>query len=160
MLLINQTEEIEINNRAIRANNLVKETKILTIARLAKMLVDLYGSDEPFKKIGNRGGQEIEIYFKELDEYITFILTTDRSNFDCYTKKAKNPISKITITVREDKILQLFSEIVRSKSNVFGLIKLLKYIILRKMKIKGSYFSTLKWVKTVMIGKHIIYKNK
>lgn len=159
MPFINQINERELKNRTIKGNKLAKETKILTIARLTKMLVDLFGSDMSFKKIGKREGQEIEIYFKEWDQYLTFIMTADRNNFDCYAEKAKNPISKIIIAVKEDKILQVFSKIARSKSNFFGLVKLLKYIIPRKIKIKGSYLSVLKWVRTIMIGKHKIYKN-
>lgn len=146
-------------NRDLKAENIVKETKILTIARLAKILVDLFGSDEAFKKIGKREGHKIEIFFKELDGYITFILTTDRKNFDCHVEKAKNPDSKVTIAVRADKILHVFSKIVRSKSNIFSLIKLLKYFIPGKIKIKGSYITALKWAKCIMIGNHTIYKN-
>jgi hypothetical protein len=52
-------------NRTIRAENLVRETKVLNIARLAKMLVDLFGLDEPFTQVGKREGQEIEMYLKE-----------------------------------------------------------------------------------------------
>ncbi len=156
---ITQIEKFHNLNRDLKAENIVKETKILTIARLAKILVDLFGSDDAFKKIGEKAGQEIEIFFKELDGYITFILTSDRNNFDCYLGKAKNPISKVTITVKQDKILQVFSAIVRSKSNNFGIIKLLKYFIPRKIKIKGSYITALKWARCIMIGKHIIYKN-
>ena len=51
MTIINQKEIIQPFDRAIKAENLVKETKILAVARLTKMLVDLFGSDEPFKKI-------------------------------------------------------------------------------------------------------------
>ena len=46
-------------NRAIKAESIIKETKVLTIARLAKMFIDLFGSDKTFKKIGKRAGQEI-----------------------------------------------------------------------------------------------------
>ena len=151
------TETPEIN-RNIRAENLVRETKVLNIARLAKMLVDLFGLDEPFTKIGNREGQQIEMYLKELDGYITFILTNDRKNFECYVKKAKNPVAKISITVKEDKILTVLSKIIRSKSNIFGLIKLLKYIIPGKARIKGSYIAAIKLVRCLMIGKHEVYK--
>ena len=146
-------------NRAIKAESIIKETKVLTIARLAKMFIDLFGSDKTFKKIGKRAGQEIEVYFKDIDEYITFILTLERKNFECYVERAKNPISKVIITVKEDKVLRVFSNIVRLKSNIFGLIKLLKYIIPGKIKIKGSYFATLKWARTIMIGNHSIFKN-
>ncbi|MFX0140342.1 MAG: hypothetical protein ACFFDN_42270 [Candidatus Hodarchaeota archaeon] len=145
-------------NRGIRADNLVRETKALTTARLAKILVDLFGSDKPFKKIGTRAGQEIEIYFKEWDEFITFILTSERKNFDCYAQKAKDPISKVIFRVKEENVLQVFSDIVRSKSNLFGLLKLLKYLVPRKIKIKGSYIAAIKFARCIMIGKHSVYK--
>ena len=159
MIIINQKESIKSIDNLVKAEKIINETKVLTIARLAKMLIDLFGSDKAFKKIGKRAGNEIELYFKEIDEYITFILSIDRKNFECNIEKAKNPISKVIITVREDKILQVFSNIVRLKNNIFGLIKLLKYIVSGKIKIKGSYVTTIKWAKTIMIGKHSIYKN-
>jgi hypothetical protein len=151
------TETPEID-RNIRAENLVRETKVLNIVRLAKMLVDLFGLDEPFTKIGKYEGQEIEMYLKELNGYITFILTNERKNFECVAKKAKNPVSKISITVKGEKILTVLSKIIRSKSNFFGLIKLLKYIIPGKARIKGSYVAAIKLVRCLMIGKHEVYK--
>ncbi|MFX0042108.1 MAG: hypothetical protein ACFE8L_04275 [Candidatus Hodarchaeota archaeon] len=155
---ITQIDNTKATDMAIKADNLVRETKVLNITRLAKMLVDLFGSDEPFKKIGKRDGQEVEMYLKELDGYITFILTSDRTNFDCHAQKAKNPVSRIIINVKEEKILQVISGIIRSKNNVFGLVKLLKFIILGKAKIKGSLVATLKLVRCLMIGKHDVYK--
>jgi len=155
---INQTntsKKIDIN---IRAENLIKDTKILNIARLAKMLVDLYGQDEPFNKVGKHKGKEIELYLKEFDGYITFILTSDRNNFNCRAEKAIDPVARIIINVKEEKILTVISSIIRSKSNIFGLAKLLKYIILGKAKIKGSYVAAIKLVRCLMIGKHEMYK--
>ncbi|MFX0021786.1 MAG: hypothetical protein ACFE9S_05635 [Candidatus Hermodarchaeota archaeon] len=146
-------------NRDLKAENLIRETKISTVGRLAKILVDLFGSDEIFTSISEKEGQEIEVYFKALDEYLTFILTSDRENFDCYADRAKNPVSRVIIAVKEDKILQVFSAIVRSKNNIFGLVKLLKYVIPGKIRIKGSYITTLKWVRCIMIGNHTVYKN-
>jgi hypothetical protein len=151
------TETPEID-RNIRVEKLVRETKVLNIARLAKMLVDLFGLDEPYTKIGKREGQEIEMYLKELDGYVTFILTNDRKNFECIAKKAKDPVAKISITVKEEKILTILSKIIRSKSNLFGLIKLLRYIIPEKARIKGSYIAAIKLVRCLMIGKHEVYK--
>ena len=158
MAAINQTntsKKIDIN---IRAENLIKNTKILNIARLAKMLVDLYGQDEPFKKVGKHKGKEIELYLKEFDGYITFILTSDRNNFNCHAEKAIDPVARIIINVKEEKILNVISSIIRSKSNIFGVAKLLKYIIPRKAKIKGSYVAAMKLVRCLMIGKHEMYK--
>jgi hypothetical protein len=156
---ITQIEKFHNFNRDFKAENIIKETTILTIARLAKILVDLFGSDDAFKRIGEKAGQEIEIFFKELNGYITFILTSEKDNFDCYVGKAKNPISKVIIAVKKDKILQVFSKIVRSKNNILSLIKLLKYFILSKIKIKGSYLTALKWARCIMIGNHSVYKN-
>lgn len=158
---IKQEEPIRTIDRDMRAENLIRETKVLNIARLAKMLVDLFGLDEPFQNIGrDLEGQEIELYLKELDGYITFILTSDRQKFECHTEKANNPIASIIITVKGEKIIKVISEIIRSKANIFGLAKLLKYIIPGKAKIKGSLKATLKLVKCLMIGKNDVYKKR
>jgi hypothetical protein len=156
---ITQIEEVK-DNRNLKAENLLKEINLLNIARLAKMLVDLFGSDVPFEKIGRRDGQEIELYVKDLNGSITFPLTKERNNFDCYMGKPTAPISKITITVQAEKLPKIISKIIRSKSNLFGIIKLIKYIIPGKIKIKGSYISTIKWARCLMIGNHSIYENK
>lgn len=155
---ITQIEKFHNLNRDFKAENLIRETKILNIARLAKMLVDLYGQDEPFKKVGKHEGKEIELYLKELGGYITFILTSKKDNFKCHAEKAKNPVARIIINVKKEKILKVISDIIRSKHNIFGVIKLLKYLIPRKAKIKGSYVAALKLVRCLMIGKHPMYK--
>ena len=138
----------------------MRETKVLTIARLAKMLVDLFGIDDPFEKVGKHNGEEIEMYFSELDGYITFTLTSERENFDCRAEKANSPIARLIVTVEEEKILGVISSIIRSKNNLFSLMKLLKYIIPGKAKIKGSYIAAIKLVRCLMIGKHEVYSKK
>ena len=138
----------------------MRETKVLAIARLAKMLVDLFGIDDPFEKVGKHNGEEIEMYFSELDGYITFTLTSERENFDCRAEKANSPIARLIVTVKEEKILGVISSIIRSKNNLFSLMKLLKYIIPGKAKIKGSYIAAIKLVRCLMIGKHEVYSKK
>jgi hypothetical protein len=157
---ITQMEKFHNLNRDLKAENLIKETKILNIARLAKMLIDLYGQDEPFQKVGKYEGKEIELYLKDLDGYITFILTSDKEQFNCHAEKAKSPVASIIITVKKEKILQVISDIIRSKHNILGVLKLLKYIIPGKAKIKGSYIAALKLARCLMIGKHPMYKKK
>ena len=159
MATINQIDNLKKTSRDIKAENLVRETKVLNIARLAKMLVDLFGLDEPFKKIGKREGEEIEMYLVELDGYITFMLTSNRKNFDCRVEKANNPVARIIINVEEEKIISVLSSIIRSKSNIFGLMKLLKYLIPGKIKIKKSKIAAIKFVRCLMIGKNEVYKN-
>jgi hypothetical protein len=158
--IISQIENKENASIDLRAGDLIRETKVLTIARLAKMLVELFGIDDPFEKVGKHNGQEIEMYFTELDGYITFILTSERDNFDCRAEKANSPIARLIITVEEEKILDMLSSIIRSKNNLFSLMKLLKYIIPGKAKIKGSYVAAIKLVRCLMIGKHEVYSSK
>ena len=146
-------------DRNIKAENLVRETKVLNIARLATMLVDLFGLDEPFENIGkDLEGQEVELYLRNLDGYVTFVLTSDRQKFECRAEQANNPLAKIIITVKEEKIIKVISAIIRSKSNIFSIIKLLKYIVPRRAIIKGSYKAAIKLVRCLMIGKHEVYK--
>ena len=159
MATINQIDNLKKTSMDIKAENLVRETKVLNIARLAKLLVELFGLDEPFKKIGKREGEEIEMHLVELDGYITFILTSERKNFDCRAKKANNPTARLIITIEEEKILSVLSSIIRSKSNFFGLMKILKYIIPGKTKIEGSYVAAIKLIRCMMIGKNEVYKN-
>ncbi len=160
MAIISQIENKENASIDLRAGDLIRETKVLTIARLAKMLVELFGIDDPFEKVGKHNGQEIEMYFTNLDGYITFILTSERDNFDCRAEKANSPIARLIITVEEEKILDMLSSIIRSKNNLFSLMKLLKYIIPGKAKIKGSYVAAIKLVRCLMIGKHEVYSSK
>ncbi len=157
---ITQIEDTNSIEREIRAENLVRETKVLNITRLAMILVDLFGSDEPFKKLRKIEGKEVEMYLKELNGYITFTLTSDRNNFNCRAERAKDPIAKIIVNVEEKDIVRVISNIIRSKSNVFGLMKLIKYILPGKVKIKGSIIAVLKLVRCLMIGKHEVYKKK
>lgn len=158
MVAINQIKTVDKTDLNIRAENLIRDTKILNITRLAKMLVDLYGQDEPFQKIGKLEGKEVELYLKQLDGYITFILTSDKNNFTCHATKANDPIARVIVNVKEEKILAVISNIIRSKHNIFGLIKLTKYVIPGKLRIKGSYIAALKFARCLMIGKHNMYK--
>ena len=160
MAIITHIEDQEKTSIDIKADELTRETKVLTIARLAKMLVDLFGLDDPFRKVGKHEDQEIEMYFTELDGYITFILTSERENFDCVAEKANSPIARLIITVKEEKILSVISSMIRSKNNLFSLIRLMKYIIPGKAKIKGSYVAAIKLVRCLMIGKHEVYSYK
>ena len=160
MAFITQIENQESTSIDIKADELTRETKVLNIARLAKMLVDLFGLDEPFKKVGKYEGEEIELHLVELEGYITFILTSEKENFDCVAEKAKSPIARLVITVEEEKILDLISRIIRSKNNYISLIKFSMFVITGKAKIKGSYLAAIKLVRCLMIGKHEVFGSK
>jgi hypothetical protein len=160
VVVITQIENQENTSIDIKADELARETKVLNIARLAKMLVDLFGLDDAFKKVGKYVGEEVELHLVKLEGYITFILTSERENFDCVAEKAKSPIARLVITVEEEKILDLISRIIRSKNNYISLIKFSRFIITGKAKIKGSYVAAIKLVRCLMIGKHEVFDYK
>ena len=160
MAIITHIENQESSSIDIKADELTRETKVLNIARLAKMLVDLFGLDNTFKKVGKYEGEEVELRLVELEGYITFILTSERGNFDCVAEKAKNPIARLVITVKEENILDLISRIIRSKNNYISLMKFSRFIITGKVKIKGSYIAAIKLVRCLMIGKHEVFDYK
>lgn len=124
------------------------------------MLIDLFGLDEQFERIGKREGQEIELFLPSLDGYITFVLTSDRQKFDAQVERATNPVAKIEVNVKEEDVLKVLSKIIRSKDNIFGLLKVAKLYIVRKVKIEGSLMAALSLVRCMMIGKNRVYKDK
>ena len=149
---------ITTEKREQKAIKLLKETRILNIVRLANMLIDLFGLEDAFKKVGKRAGQEVEIYIPSLDGYLTFPLVDRKKNFECRAEKARNPIAAVVFNVKRDNVLKVISGIIRSKANFFGFMKLMTKFITRKIKIKGSLFAALSLVRVLMIGKNDIYK--
>jgi len=156
---MNQTI-MDLDTREKRAKALLKETRILNIARLANMLVDLFGLEEAFENVGKRAGQEVELYIPSLDGYLTFQLVAEKKNFECRAEKANNPIATVILNVKREDVLKVVSNIIKSKANLFGLMKLIPKFITRKIIIKGSYLTALTLVKCLMIGKNSIYMNK
>ncbi|TXT63519.1 MAG: hypothetical protein BAJALOKI1v1_710014 [Promethearchaeota archaeon] len=158
--IADKNDEYSSEERNLKAIELLKETKILNITKLANMLIDLFGLDEGFKKVGKRAGQEIELYISALQGSITFPLVSRRENFECRAEKANDPTATIVIDVKEENVLKLLSNIIRSKANIGGLAKLVPKLLSGKVKIKGSLFAALTLVKCLMIGKNEIYKKK
>jgi hypothetical protein len=151
----NKQVDEEMNERAFQ---LLKETKLLNLARLANMLVDLFGLEDGFEQVGKREGQEVEIFIPAFNGYLNFPLVSKKRHFECRAEHAKDPVATVVMNVKEEKVLKVFSEIIRSKANLFGLAKLLPKILTRKIKIKGSLMAALSLVKCLMIGKNEIYK--
>lgn len=156
-----EKNDTHILNREKKAHDLINETKLLNIARLAKLLIEIYGFNEPFNKIGKREGQEVEFYFPSLNGYLTFVLSKNIDNFEPRKGRSINPISCVTINVKRNDVVRVVSAIVRTKNNIFGILKFfLKYVITRKIKISGSLGAILKLLRCIAIGKREMYKFK
>ncbi len=157
---VQQTDKIEGHNRNLEISDLLRETKLLNLAKLAIMLVDLYGRDGYFEKVGEKEGCEVELHFPSLGGSIIFTLTNDRQKFHCRIGKTNNPDAKIILKIKKEKVLKVFGRIVRSKFNVFALLKLGKLYIFGKAKVEGSKMIALTLIRCLMIGKNKIYKEK
>jgi hypothetical protein len=144
-----------------RAKNLLKETKLLQIVKSANMLTDLFGFDAAFQRIKpKREGKQIEMYLRALEGSLTFTLASNKANFKCNIGQPINPVAKIIINVKEDKILKTVSKIIVLKDSLFGLMKLAPLLITRKIKVKGSLIAALLLCRCLMIGGHEIYKGQ
>ncbi len=144
-------------DRNERAMKLLEQTRILNFARLAKLLVDLFGLDESFKKVGEREGQEVEIQIPSLNGYLSFTLVTKKGDFSSRAERAQNPAATIILDIEKENVIKVLSEIIKSKANVFGFMKLIPLFITGKIKVKGSIFTVLALVRCIMIGNNEIY---
>jgi hypothetical protein len=71
----------------------------------------------------------------------------------------ENPSAIITMRMKKENILKELSNIIRSRTNVSGLLKVVKLFLTGKVSIKGSYRAAIALCKCMMIGKNEIYKN-
>jgi hypothetical protein len=146
------------NDRNSKALRLLQQSRILNFARLANMLVDLFGLEEGFEKVGKREGQEVELQIPSLNGFLSFTLVSQKADFECRAERAQNPKATIILNVEKDNVIKVLSNIIRSKPNIFGLMRLVPKFLTGKIKVKGSLFATLALVRCIMIGKNEIYK--
>lgn len=146
-------------DRNSRALELLKETRILNFARLANMLVDLFGLEKKFNKVGKREGHEVELQIPSLNGTLSFTLVSKKADFECRAKKAQNPAAIIILNVKKKNVIEVLSNIIKSKANIFGLMKLVPKFLTGKIRVKGSIFSVLALVRCIMIGQNEVYNN-
>lgn len=158
MAPIQEPKLIDGNTRAF---NLLKETKIANFAKLANMLIDLFGIPEAFKKYvkPKYEGKIVEMHFPAINNSLIVALTRDKDKFNARFGKPENPIASIIINVDREKAAILVGKIIKQKSNIFGLLSLVPKILTRKIKIKGSLMAALALARIMMIGKNSVYKN-
>jgi len=156
---INETKQLDRDQRAL---NLIKETRIANVAKLANMLIDLFGMPEAFKKYikPKREGKIVELEFPTLGDSVYVSLTRDKDKFHAIHGKPAHRDAAIIINVNRAKTGLVLGKLIRQKSNVFGILSLVPNIIRRKIKIKGSLWTALSLARTMMIGKNDVYKDK
>jgi len=156
--MVDIIQESNLNERAIRARDLVRETKLLNLARMANILIDLYGLEDAFQRIGKREGQEIEMRFPSLEGAFNFTLVSSKENFECRIGRARDPVAIIIINVKAEKAIKIISEIIRLPDGIVSILKIIPKYLTRKLKIKGSLIAAIKLCRCMMIGKNSMYK--
>ncbi len=129
-LLVNYiSHETDLEQRTLKALNLVDEAKLLNFAKMANVLIELFGLDDPFRKIGKREGQEVEMKFPALNGSLNFILVSDRSKFESRFGTSKNPTATILINVKREDAIKLVSSIITLRSNLFGILRIVPKLL-------------------------------
>lgn len=133
-----------------------------TVGRLFQMLVDIYGEiglNSLEKIVKKREGQEVELEFEALNTTITFTLSKTR--LTPRAGKSDNAVTTIILKVPREELLTSFNYFIRTKNNIFGLLKAAsKFFFTRKIKIKGSFGGGITLWRLLFIGKHPMYKKK
>ena len=122
------TKSLERNERA---KELVKQSSLMNFAKMASILIDLFGCDKAFTRIGKREGQVVEFFFIDLEGSIHFQLLSERNKFKCRFGKPENPTAIITIKGEREKAIMMVSKVICFKDNLFGLIKIVPLFIRR-----------------------------
>ena len=150
----------DLSERVERARQLVTDTKLANFAKMANMLIDLFGLEDAFEKYVKleRVGQVVEMEFPSLGGSLKFVLTRDKSEFEARVEECVDPEAKILIKVPREDATRVAGKIIRSKSNIFGLLKIIPMILTGKVWIKGSWMAALSLCRVLMVGKNDIYK--
>lgn len=145
----------------LKAEELIKETKILQIARSAGIIIDIFGFEKAFKRIKPKmEGKQVELYFPSLGGSLTLTLVSKIEDFQAKHVKPDNPAATIIFNVKEEKVLKTISELLVLKDNVFGIMKIVPKLMTRRLKIKGSFKAAILLARILMIGKHKMYKGQ
>jgi len=145
----------------LKAEEIIKETKILQIAKSAMMLIDLFGFEKSFKRIKPKmEGKQVELYFPSLGGSLTMTLVSKKEDFQASYGKANNPAATLIFNVMEENVLKLISDLLVLKDNIYGILKIIPKLLTRKLKIKGSIKTAILLGRILMIGKHEMYKGQ
>ena len=133
------------------------DTRMRSFAKLFLILVETFGQQKTIQNIGKREGQQIQIYFRVYDKYLTFTLSKTQMNIN--VGPSENAVATINFKIEADQIQLVISDLIRTKGNLKGLLKIVfKYVLPNKIRFKGSIGAALRLSLLIMVGKHPMYK--
>ncbi len=145
------------------ATNLVNEATVSNLGRLLQILINNFADKKYLAKLAKHEGEEIQLAFPTIPtekNTLTFVLSNAPS--DPSLKPSDNPKATIVFNADYEKLIPMLIDVVTSKFNIFGILKIaFKYILTRKIKFSGSLGALVATLKCFMTGNHpMVKKNK
>ena len=162
MTELNDNSNPEQMDRNKLADYLRKQAIIANYGRLIIIIVSNFASEKNLRKLGKREGQEIQIDFPCYDidpNSITFVLT--KLPMDPFIRASNNPKATVIFNVSEEKIIPMLTDIVSTKYNIFGFLKIIfKYILPGRIRYRPKWAigPLIALLSVFLIGKNKIFK--
>lgn len=133
------------------------EIKISHLARLFQIVTDVFGIPHILAKLRSMEGMEVEAYFPQLNQTYARICISN-CHFNPLFGKSEHPVATVIFNSPEEGIIPIVNDVLRTNASLGGLVKLFfKYMLTRKIIIKGSLFKAIIFIQCIMIGKHPMY---
>ncbi|MHA1144078.1 MAG: hypothetical protein ACTSRW_05015 [Candidatus Helarchaeota archaeon] len=134
-----------------------EKVRLRAIANLLYLLINIYGLPETKKRMKKIDGKEFIIRFPALNGAITYKISGDQ--MVPYIGESKGAIGRLTFKVKEEKIMETIEQVIKMPGNNTGFLRLVfKYLLTGKIGFGGAMISTMRFVKSIMLGKHEMYK--
>ncbi len=133
--------------------------RIKAVANLLYLMVNIYGLPKAKKNLKKKlDGKELAVNLPALGGSIIFKVSGER--LVPYIGSPENAKASFSIRKKDEiKALDIIEDVIKTPGTNFGLIKLIfKYLLTRKASIGGSLGAVITFLKTIMIGKHKMYK--
>ena len=136
------------------------DAKVSSLARLFQLLTNIFGQDKEMQALAKIEGAEVLGYFPKLgDRYVT--LKVANCHVLPFMGKSEHAVSTITFNVPHEEIVPLLVDVIRTKANLWGILKLVfKYMLPKKVKLRGSLQVAIKIIKALMVGGHPMYREE
>ncbi len=133
------------------------DAKVSSFARLFQLLTNIFGQKKDMQALAKIEGAEILGHFPQLgDRYVT--LKVANCHVLPFMGKSEHAVAEIAFNVPYEGIVPLLVDVIRTKANLAGLVKLVfKYLLPGKVKLKGSLGVAIKIIKALMVGQHPMY---
>jgi hypothetical protein len=143
---------------ALAAEDTRYDAKVSSIGRLFQMLTNIFGQEKDMRALAKIEGAEVLGHFPKLGNRY-FTLKVANCHVLPFRGKSEHAMATISFNVPYERIAPLIIDVVRTKANLWGLIKLaFKYLLPGKVKLRGSLGVAIKLIKIIMVGQHPMYK--